>query len=85
MNPLRAILGNLGNPQPNGNNLMMQAFGAMMRGESPQSFMQNLAKSNPALAGMDFSNLEKSARNLCKERNIDVDQKIEELKNNLPK
>lgn len=79
MNPLRAILGNLGSRQPNGNNLMLQAFGAMMRGESPQTFIQNLAKSNPELAGLDLTNLEGSARQLCKDRNIDVDQKMKEV------
>lgn len=79
MNPLRAILGNLGSQQLNGNNLMLQAFGAMMRGESPQTFIQNLAKSNPELAGLDLTNLEGSARQLCKDRNIDVDQKMKEV------
>ena len=84
MNPLK-MLGNLGSQQPNGNNLLMQAFGAMMRGESPQAFMQNLAKTNPMLSGMDFSNLEQSARQICKEKNVDVEEKIKELKLNLPK
>ena len=79
MKPLRAILGNLGSQQQNGNNLMLQAFGAMIRGESPQAFIQNLAKSNPELAGLDLTNLEGSARQLCKDRNIDVDQKMKEV------
>ena len=79
MNPLRAILGNLGSQQQNGNNLMLQAFGAMIRGESPQAIIQNLAKSNPELAGLDLTNLEGSARQLCKDRNIDVDQKMKEV------
>ena len=30
-------------------NIMMQAVGAMMRGESPQTFLQNLAKTMPEL------------------------------------
>jgi hypothetical protein len=29
------------------NNMMMQAFGAMMRGESPGDFLKNLANTNP--------------------------------------
>ena len=51
-----------------GGNIMMQALGAMMRGESPQMFLQNLAKNNPALQGMDFSNLENTAQKLCNEK-----------------
>ena len=60
MNPLK-MLGNLGSQQPNGNNLLMQAFGAMMRGESPQQFMQNLTRTNPQLQGLDLNNLDKTA------------------------
>ncbi len=42
----------------------MQAFGAMLRGESPQAFMQNLARTNPQLQGLDLSNLDKTAESL---------------------
>ena len=45
----------------------MQAFGAMIRGESPQQFMQNLAKTNPQLQGLDLSNLNQTAERLYKE------------------
>lgn len=41
-------------------NIFMQAFGAMIRGENPRQFMQNLAQTNPALKGMDFNNMEKN-------------------------
>ena len=44
---------------------MMQAIGAMLRGESPQHFMQNLAKTNPRLQELDLSNLDKTAKELC--------------------
>ena len=37
----------------------------MLRGESPQQFMQNLAKTNPQLQGLDLSNLDKTAQELC--------------------
>ena len=57
-----------------GGNIMMQALGAMMRGESPQMFLQNLAKNNPALQGMDFSNLENTAQKLCNEKGVDMEQ-----------
>ena len=57
-----------------GGNIMMQAFGAMMRGESPRAFLSNLAKSNPAMQGLDFNNIEKTAQNICNERGIDINE-----------
>lgn len=50
---------------------MMQAVGAMFRGESPQQFMQNLAKTNPQLQGLDLSNLDKTAKELCEKNGED--------------
>lgn len=50
---------------------MMQAVGAMLRGESPQQFMQNLARTNPQLQGLDLSNLDKTAEELCKKNGED--------------
>lgn len=49
----------------------MQAVGAMIRGESPQQFMQNLAKTNPQLQGLDLSNLDKTAEDLCNKNGED--------------
>ena len=45
-------------------NVMMQAIGAMLRGESPQQFLQNLAKTQPQLQGLDLSNPDKAAKDL---------------------
>lgn len=45
--------------------IMMQAVGAMIRGESPQQFMQRLAQTNPQLQGLDLSgDLEQTAQSL---------------------
>lgn len=74
MNSIMNLLGGNGN-------IMMQAFGAMMRGESPQSFLNNLAKTNPALRGMDFSNLQQTAQKVCQDNNIDMNDKMSEVKN----
>lgn len=63
------ILGLLGG---GGNNIMLQAFGAMMQGQKPEQFLQNLARNNPQLSGIDFSNLQKSAENLCKYKGVDT-------------
>ena len=54
------------------NNIMMQAIGAMMRGESPQAFMQNIAKNNPQLQGLDLNNLNQTAEQLCQKNGIDI-------------
>ena len=58
--------------QGNQNNIMMQAIGAMMRGESPQDFMKGLAQSNPALKGLDLDNLNQTAEKVCRENNVDL-------------
>ena len=56
------------------NNIMMQAVGAMMRGESPQAFMQNLAKSNPQLQGLDLNNLNQTAEQLYQKNGQDINE-----------
>ena len=43
-----------------------------MRGESPQMFMQNLAKTNPQLQGLDLTNLNQTAEQLYKDRGQDI-------------
>lgn len=68
-NPILQMLGGSQNPQ---SNIMMQAVGAMMRGESPQSFLQNLAKSNPQLQGLDLSNPSQVAEKLYKDKGQDI-------------
>lgn len=65
MNPL-ALLGN--------NNMMMQALGAMMRGESPKDFLKNLANTNPQLQGLNLDDLEGTAKSLCEKNNIDMNE-----------
>ena len=62
------------------NKYVMQAIGAMMRGESPQTFMKNLANTNPQLQGLDLDNLEETARSLCEKNNVDMNQLAEQIK-----
>lgn len=73
---MNSILGMLGGG--NGN-IMMQAMGAMMRGESPKQFLQNLAQSNPQLKGLDLNNLEQTAKQVCNSNNVDMNAKMQEL------
>ena len=77
MNPLM-MLGNSNNG--NGGNLMMQAFGAMMRGENPRSFIKNLANSNPQLQGLNLDDLQGTAKSLCEKNNIDMNQLADKIK-----
>jgi hypothetical protein len=62
---------------------MMQAFLAMMRGESPQQFMQNLAKTNPELQGLDLNNLEQSAEKLYSDKGQDINEAKMSIKDRL--
>ena len=80
-NPLMNILGGM-----NGNNnLFFQAVGAMMRGESPQEFMRNLANTRPELRGMDLTDINGAAHKLCQERGIDEAKLTESIKQAIPK
>lgn len=69
MNPiLQMITGN-----SNASGIMMKAFGAMMRGESPVDFLKGLAKTEPKLQGLNFDDLEGTATDLCNKNNVDMD------------
>ena len=68
-NPILQMLGGSQNPQ---SNIMMQAVGAMMRGESPQSFLQNLAKNNPELQGLDLNSPSQAAEKLYADKGHDI-------------
>ena len=68
-NPILQMLSGSQSPQ---SNIMMQAVGAMMRGETPQSFLQNLAKTMPELQGLDLTDLNKTAEKLYQEKGQDI-------------
>ena len=57
-----------------GNKIIMSALGAMMRGENPQAFIKNLATTNPQLQGLDLDNLEGTAKALCEQNNINMNE-----------
>ena len=63
-----------------GNPMLMQAMGAMMRGESPQMFLKNLANSNPQLQGLNLDDLEGTARALCQTNNVDMEQLANQIR-----
>ena len=71
------------------NAMMMQAFGAMMRGESPRSFIKNLANSNPQLQGLNLDDLEGTAKSLCEKNNVNMNELADKIRgfanSNIPK
>ena len=72
MNPLMMLTGN--------NNMMMQAFGAMMRGESPQAFLKGLASTNPQLQGLNLDDLEGTAKTLCDRNNVNMEELADKIR-----
>lgn len=79
MNPIMSLLGN-----SDATGMMMKAFGAMMRGESPTDFLKNLAKTEPKLQGLNLDDLEATAKAECEKRNVDMNtlkSQIEEFAN----
>lgn len=76
MNPLLSMLSGGGGSMQ----IMMQAVGAAMRGESPENFMKTLAKTNPQLKGLDLDNLENTANKLAQQKGVDMNQLTESVK-----
>ncbi len=72
MNPLM-MLGN-------NNNMMMQAMGAMMRGENPRTFIKNLANSNPQLQGLNLDDLQGTAKALCEKNNVNMNELADKIR-----
>ncbi len=62
-------------------NILMQAFGAAMRGESPQQFLQNLAQTHPQLKQYDFSNIQQTAQQVCQQNGVNMQDAVKQLDN----
>lgn len=43
-------------------------------------FLQGLAQNNPALKGLDLTNLQATAQNLCNQKGVDMNQMTEQIK-----
>ena len=52
--------------------ILLQALGAAMRGETPESFLKGLAQTNPQLRGVDLNDLEGSARQIAAAQGKDL-------------
>ena len=59
------------------NSMLVQAFGAMMRGENPSDYLKRLAQTNPKFQemtqGMSLDDLEGTATELYRQNNQDMD------------
>ena len=62
-------------------NLLMQAIGAALRGESPQDFLQQLASTHPQLKQYDLSNLQQTAQQVCQQNGVDMQSAIQQIDN----
>lgn len=61
---------------------MLKAFGAWIRGESPQQFLQDLAKTRPELQGLDLTgDLNKTAEGLYRDKGEDIASARASIKN----
>lgn len=67
--------------QPQMPNMLMQAFGAALRGEDPHTFLQNLAAQHPQLKQYDLSNLQQAAQQVCQQNGVDMQSAINQLDN----
>lgn len=71
MNPILNFLG--GGSGNIFSQILMQAVGAALRGETPQQFLKGLAKTRPELRGVDLNDLEGSARSIAKQKGVDYE------------
>lgn len=87
---MNSLLSNLGSslmsgaaraPMAKSPNILMQAFGAALRNESPQQFLQNLAQTHPQLRQYDFSNLPQAAQQVCQQNGVDLQDAVNKLDN----
>lgn len=67
--------------QPQAPSILMQAFGAALRGEDPHTFIQNLAAQHPQLKQYDLSNLQQTAQQVCQQNGVDMQSAINQLDN----
>lgn len=62
---------------------MLQAIAAMIKGESPQDFMMNLARTDSRLQGLDLNNLAGTAEKLYNSQGKDINQAKKEIIDNV--
>lgn len=80
MNPLIQMLNRSAASAPVQNgNIMQRAMSAMLSGQSPQDFLKTI----PQLGGMDLSNPQALAQQICNSRGINYDEARKQIVNQL--
>lgn len=81
MSSLFNMLGSMGSAAGgvNGTSILLQAVGAAMRGESPQTFMKRLANQHPQLKRMNLDDLQASAQQLCQQNGVNPDELAKQI------
>ena len=72
MNSLLSMLSSMSGSAGGGSNILLQAVGAALRGESPQAFMKRLANQHPQLKRMNLDDLQGTAQQLCRQNGVDA-------------
>ena len=79
-NPLMGFLGNMmGGGAAGGTNILLQAVGAAMRGESAQDFMRRLSTEHPELREVNIADLQGSAQKLCQQHGMDAGELAQKI------
>ena len=65
-------------------NIKTKALMAMLSGQNPRQFLMDLAKTTPQLQGIDFTNLQQTAQNLCNQQGKNMNDEIQKLQSSLP-
>lgn len=73
-NPLMGFLTGAG-----GTNILLQAVGAAMRGESAHDFMSRLANERPELRQVNLADLQGSAQALCQQKGINATELAQKI------
>ena len=86
MNPLFGLLNGSGNTNSNSGGampLIKRMIGAAMAGQSPEQFLNGLTQTDARFKGMDFTNLEKTAKKVCGRKNIDLSDAVNKVSNGI--
>ena len=89
MNPLFKLLSSDNNTNTNNDSgampLIRRMIGAAMIGQAPEDFLNGLAQTDDRFKGMDFTNLEKTAKKMCGKKNMNLSDAVEKVKSGISK
>lgn len=83
MNPMLSLLGGAMGNGGGRNAIFAKALAAMASGKTAEEFMSDLAKTDSRFQGIDVSNLEATANQLCQQKGVDPNSLTAEVQNEL--